>query len=94
MPEYSFRCRVCGHVTTVVQPMGAEHTAACEVCGGETHRLFGSPRVNWNGLAPSQGELAPAIREHIEHRQERREQFEEMHAAHERRKEKVWDAQS
>lgn len=81
MPEYSFRCRACGHVTTVAQPMQAEHTALCEVCGGGTYRLYGSPRVNWNGLAPSQGELAPAIREHIEHAQERREQIEEERGA-------------
>lgn len=60
----------------------------CPVCGGECQRLYHAPRVNWNGLAPSQGELHPEVREHIEHRQERREQFEAMHAEHEARAQK------
>jgi len=45
--------------------MGSLSGVVCN-CGKPMTRIYTSPRINWNGLAPSQGELPPAIQRHIE----------------------------
>jgi hypothetical protein len=49
----------------------------CE-CGLEMWRKPQRVRVNWNGLRPSQGELAPDIQNMVNTEDERRDKYLEM----------------
>ena len=66
MPIYVYRCDApaCRHrfeATHSIAACDAPH--ACPACGGQdTHRVPQASRVNWGGLAPSQGTLSPAMR--------------------------------
>lgn len=44
LPVYEYRCSACGHSFDLLQPMDAERTADCEMCGAEAKRVF-SPRI-------------------------------------------------
>lgn len=86
MPDYDYCCRVCAQVMTVNHAAGELPMICCEACGGEVYRKYRSPRVNWNGPPPSAGELHPEIKAHIDNQQQRREEFEAAHEAHEARR--------
>ncbi len=74
MPTYEFRC-VNNHVFEMDMDIGETCRVPCPTCGAEMRRRFTMPFVNWNGLKPSQGEIHPAIKEHIERAQENRERI-------------------
>lgn len=74
MPSYVYTCEQ-GHRIERRERMFYSTAVVCD-CGGEMHRVPQPFTVNWNGLAPSQGELHPNIRQHIENAPERREQVE------------------
>ena len=47
---YQFKCPSHGEFE-VKQPIYAEHTASCPLCGGEAQRIFPSLEVIWAGSA-------------------------------------------
>ena len=49
VPIYEYRCRSCGRITELIQPMGAPPPDACEHCGGEVARVYGRVGVVFSG---------------------------------------------
>jgi len=82
MPEYVYTC-VCKNELTVIEPMQVEKRPTCPKCGLTMWRKPQPFRVNWNGLKPSDGELPPEIRQHVDSADENRERTDEFY---ERRK--------
>lgn len=80
MPEYIYRC-VCKNEITVIEPMVIDQKdrPTCPICGLMMWRKPQNVSVNWNGLAPSQGELAPALREHVLDADRRRDEVDEKY---------------
>ena len=72
MPEYIYRCKA-GHEQTIIEPMFTVTTTWCAECGAKMARKPQIISVNWGGLAPSQGELAPVQKAIIEGAPERRD---------------------
>jgi len=64
MPEFIYLCPE-GHEREVEVRMLYSTAILCD-CGLVMHRKPNVPMVNWGGLRPSHGELAPAIKRHIE----------------------------
>jgi putative FmdB family regulatory protein len=69
MPTYVYRCEhpACGRCFETTHPAAdcaTDHAPPqCPACGHpRTYRVPQPVRTNWGGLAPSQGELAPAVR--------------------------------
>lgn len=65
MPEYVYLDRN-GHTWDLIRPMIDHEDVICEICGSVMWRKPQIFTVTWGGLAPSQGELNPEIKEHIE----------------------------
>ena len=42
MPTYEYKCKKCGNIFEVFQPMSAERIKVCPKCGGEVKRLIGA----------------------------------------------------
>ena len=82
MPSYVYTC-VCKNEVPVTEPMEPEHEHYCGVCGLRMWRKPQPFRVNWNGLKPSDGELSPKIKDHVDHVDQIREETDEFY---ERRK--------
>ena len=59
--NYLYRCPD-GHERNRRHPIDWPHATTC-LCGKAMHRVPQSFRVNWGGLAPSQGGLGKAARE-------------------------------
>ena len=76
MPDYDYLCNN-GHIETYTERMFYSTGHICSACGFEAWRKPTMVMVNWNGLKPSQGEIAPAIAEHISHADENQERVQE-----------------
>lgn len=83
MPEYLYTCPE-QHEATITERMLYSTGHVCAACGLEMWRKPQITTVVWGGLAPSEGEPAPAVRELIDTADERRDKFEELHEEHER----------
>jgi putative FmdB family regulatory protein len=66
MPVYEYICDECGKVYEVSQDLREKEPIKCYTCNKLTKRKFTVPNINWNGLRPSQGEIHPNIKHHIE----------------------------
>ncbi|GAB4453840.1 MAG: hypothetical protein Kow00120_23750 [Anaerolineae bacterium] len=84
MPTYVYQCDApgCGHRFETVHSMAAcddpGATPPCPACGAATtHRAPQRVAVNWGGLPPSAGALAPAVRALVDedNRQRRMEAY-------------------
>ncbi|MBU2249090.1 MAG: zinc ribbon domain-containing protein, partial [Gammaproteobacteria bacterium] len=62
---YVYRCRNCQIETEVSHRMTETPAIVCTKCGGIMRKRPQVIRVNWGGLRPSQGELAPEIAANI-----------------------------
>ncbi len=64
MPTYIYRCSSCRRRFERVHSIAAcDRAQPCPACGSaETYRIPQAARANWGGLAPSQGEMSPAVR--------------------------------
>ena len=78
MPEYIYIC-VCKNEITVVEPMVVTSHPTCPICDGGMWRKPQMPAINWNGLRPSQGDLPPAIQQHVNHVDQIREETDEFY---------------
>ena len=67
MPEYRYRCSRCKHEEYHSRGMLDDAIIKCSECGAAMYRRPQLPMVNWNGLKPSQGEISPHIKRHIEY---------------------------
>ncbi len=78
MPEYIYLCHN-GHSLSMNVRMFYTTGVMCE-CGLEMWRKPQRVSVNWNGLRPSQGELAPAIKGLVDENNiaERRDKYWEL----------------
>lgn len=72
MPEYIYLDNN-HHTETVTHRMLYTTGIVCAACGLEMWRKPQPFLVNWGGIRPSQGELAPAIKEHIKRAPENRD---------------------
>lgn len=85
MPEYEYE-DAQGHRRRTTHRMFYSTAMVCSTCGDIMERLPPrGVRVNWNGLAPSKGELHPRIKGLIDSTPERRAAFEKEHEEHEQR---------
>jgi putative FmdB family regulatory protein len=70
MRTYVYQCenpRCHGRFEVRHGVAGCDDAHPCPACGGrDTHRVPQAVGVNWGGLAPSQGELSPAMRELVD----------------------------
>lgn len=41
MPSYTYRCRNCQHVESVIQVLNTAFNPACPACGGLTEKIIG-----------------------------------------------------
>lgn len=64
MPEYVYMCSN-KHETIVTHAVMESPQIVCAACGLNMWRKPQLFVVNWGGLRPSQGELSPAIANHI-----------------------------
>ena len=74
MPEYTYIC-ANGHELEVKEEMFCDDKRLCHQCGTEMWRKPQMPAINWNGLKPSQGELAPAIQDMVNNEDENRDNY-------------------
>jgi len=84
MPEYLYKCEN-EHLEDVVHPMLWSTGVVCAVCDNLMWRVPQAVSVTWGGLAPSDGDLAPEIQQHLSTLDEQRADFEQIHDEHERR---------
>jgi len=49
MPLYEYQCDVCDHRFEVIQKFSDPHIDTCPTCGGEVHKLFSSPAIQFKG---------------------------------------------
>jgi putative FmdB family regulatory protein len=49
MPLYEYQCDKCGHRFEVIQKYSDPPIAVCPKCGGEVHKLFSSPAIQFKG---------------------------------------------
>jgi hypothetical protein len=61
------------HIETIMHRMLYTTAIICATCGLLMWRVPQSFLVNWGGIRPSQGELAPAIKEYIKRVPENRD---------------------
>lgn len=64
MPVYVYRCPVCHNEIELAHSMNLDPLVEC-ACGSAMARRPQVVRVNWGGLKPSQGELAPVVKDMI-----------------------------
>lgn len=64
MATYVYKCKECFKTKEVVHGMKEDPYIRCD-CYAKMHRVPQNFLLNWNGLAPSQGELNPEIKNHI-----------------------------
>lgn len=83
MPEYVYRC-FNGHEEIIARAMLDDSPVVCLYCGLGMHRRPQTIRVNWNGLKPSAGAPAPAIQQHLQDIDRKRDRYYERHESHER----------
>ena len=74
MPEYIYICPN-GHEVEIKEPMFFDITRFCHVCQEQMWRKPQMPAINWNGLKPSQGELAPVIQDMVNNEDENRDNY-------------------
>lgn len=75
MPLYDFTCEHCAETVEVSMPMSDLGVQVfCPMCHTIMRRRFTMPRINWNGLAPSQGEMHPTTKQMIADAERRRDQ--------------------
>ena len=87
MPTYIYRCRLCNHEAEIIHTFfECDLPHLCDKCGGKMHRVPQSTAVNWDGLKPSGGELAPEVQRHIDNIDEYRDNFTRIHEEHEAQK--------
>jgi hypothetical protein len=86
MPEYRYK-DANGHKMDVVHPMAWSEPVICSTCGAEMWRVPQPVTVTWGGLAPSGGDLAPEIQQHLATADEQRDRFARAHEEHEGRNE-------
>lgn len=82
MPEYTYTDGE--HLQVEYHAAGTHPTVTCKICGKTMTRKYSAPRVNWQGLKPSDGEMSPTFKQFFSTVSQRREAFEAHHAAHER----------
>ena len=73
MPEYLYMC-ACGARLWISHQMDADPDIKCPQCQSTMWRKPQAHAVNWGGLKPSAGELAPAIKNHIDNIDQIREE--------------------
>jgi len=83
---YLYRCPD-GHERTRRHPHTWEHVTVC-LCGKPMHRVPQPFKVNWNGLAPSQGGLGKAALELLDPNEQAR--LKDDYAAKKARRGEVW----
>lgn len=50
MPNYSYKCKACEHITSRLQKYDAEKTLGCEECGEVAERaIIGPPIIRFRG---------------------------------------------
>jgi putative FmdB family regulatory protein len=49
MPTYEYKCDSCGHTFEKFQSIKDEPLTACEACGAEVRRLFGTAGIIFKG---------------------------------------------
>jgi len=76
MPDYVYRC-VCKNEFWVTEPMLDPPGHFCGICGLKMWRKPQVTTVHWGGLKPSDGELAPAVKNHIDNVDQIREETDE-----------------
>ena len=74
MPEYTYACKE-GHEREITENMISQHDHYCLECMALMWRKPQMPAVNWSGLRPSQGELAPLIQDMVDNEDENRANF-------------------
>ena len=74
MPEYIYIC-ANGHELEVKEGMFCDDERLCNECRTAMWRKPNMPAVNWNGLKPSQGELAPVIQDMVDYEDENRDNY-------------------
>ena len=79
MPNYTYPDGV--HDRVEYHAMGTHPVITCPECGQQMTRKYTAPRVNWNGLRPSQGEMSPTFKEYFNTVDRRREAYAEQHEA-------------
>ncbi len=77
MPEYDYQCPECKKVIEAKRIMAHRNVVPeCPDCKVRTKRIITQmPAVNWGGLRPSQGELAPIIQDMVDHEEENRDNY-------------------
>jgi DNA-directed RNA polymerase subunit RPC12/RpoP len=80
MPEYVYTC-VCKNEITVAEPreIDQKDRPNCPRCGLKMWRKPQPVNVNWNGLKPSDGDLPPAVKSHVDNVAEIREKVDEFY---------------
>ena len=81
LPEYNYTDGV--HDLTLRHPINFRVEILCPQCQRWFWRKYKPPRVNWNGLRPSQGEYSNTFKTFFATAPERRERFERRHEEHE-----------
>ena len=66
MPRYVYVCKTCGKTEEIAHKITALNDKYSCSMGHEMHRVPQTFSVNWNGPAPSQGELSPEVKNHLE----------------------------
>lgn len=84
--HYLYRCPD-GHERQRRHPHDWPHTTTC-LCGQPMHRVPQPFRVNWGGLAPSQGGLGPAAKALLDPREQDR--LKEAYAAKKSARGEAW----
>lgn len=74
MAEYTYICPE-GHHRQIEEGMFSNVDYYCVECGGKMWRKPQMPAVNWGGLSPSQGELAPVIQDMVDHEDKNRDNY-------------------
>lgn len=85
MPAYQYKCGNCGYEEERRHGMSDAFPFFCPRCQRQLHRVPQPVRINWNGLAPSAGELAPDVQAAVDNAAANRDRFAAIHEAHESR---------
>ena len=87
MPEYIYICPN-SHTETYTERMFYSTAHICVSCGSQAWRKPQLVNITWGGLKPSQGEVSPAIAQHIADADENQERVQEEVKKNQERKEK------
>lgn len=81
MPNYTYTDGE--HLAIEYHAAGTHPVITCPTCGKLMTRKYLAPRVNWNGLRPSQGAMSETFKNFYSTVDRRRETFAQKHAEHE-----------